>query len=113
MITKFVLNLHRRILLLSNIEKENRYNGSATTVILFSEERKENIFEVSGEFTVAELTEKLTDTVVCDIQDKGTCIHIVTDVSISVKDVLILLIEKDITISYFRNISNSTRKLFV
>lgn len=86
------------------------YSGKRNT---FSEERKENIFEVSGEFTVTELTEKLTDTVVRDIQDKGTCIHIVTDVSISVKDVLILLIEKDITISYFRNISNSTRKLFV
>lgn len=86
------------------------YSGKRTT---FAEERKENIFEISGEFNLPDLQTKIVADKIFEIKDKGTCVHIITDVSFSAKDMLAVFIEKDIEVEYFRNISNSTRKLFV
>ena len=85
------------------------YSGSQKA---FGAERKYNDFEVSGSFTRENLIQVLTLIPNCKVEDSGTVFIISTPIEINSDEFLQTLLMNKIHISYFRDISTSTRKLF-
>lgn len=84
------------------------YNGNQQ---FFAQERVTNTFELSGQFTREQLHQIFNDFNI-KIEDSGTTSVITVDKQISSEVFLQTLLNNKITVSYFRDISTSTRKLF-
>ena len=84
------------------------YNGNQQ---YFAQERVTNTFELSGHFTREQL-HQIFDEFHIKIEDSGTTSVITVDKQISSDIFLLTLLTNKITVSYFRDISTSTRKLF-
>lgn len=87
---------------------ETIYNGNQTS---FANERVTNTFEVSGTFNREQLQQIFKDYSI-KIEDAGTTTVVTVDKNISNDVFLQTLLSNKISISYFRDISTSTRKLF-
>ncbi len=85
------------------------YNGMTQN---FATERKENSFEVAGSFDRELLMKTLQNIEGIRIEDSGTALIIHTPVTLSNDQLLQLLLTKKLSITYFRDISTSTKKLF-
>lgn len=77
----------------------------------FGNDREENSFEVSGDFTREQLLASLATLDQISVEDTGQSLIVHTDKSIDAGDLLMLL-SKSVKVDYFRDISKSTRKLF-
>lgn len=84
------------------------YNGNQQ---FFAQERVTNTFELSGHFTREQLNQIFNDFSI-KIEDSGTTSVITVDKQISSDIFLQTLLTNNITVTYFRDISTSTRKLF-
>lgn len=78
----------------------------------FAIERKHNAFEIGGTFSLEELEEKLTELGAIRISDAGTVFIVNTPLEIDSIKMLELIVKRKIQVSYFRDISKSTRQLF-
>lgn len=87
---------------------ETIYNGNQTS---FATERITNTFEVSGSFNREQLQQIFKEYSI-KIEDAGTTTVVTLDKEISNDIFLQTLLSNKISISYFRDISTSTRKLF-
>lgn len=84
------------------------YNGNQQ---FFAHERVTNTFELSGQFTREQLHQIFNDFDI-KIEDSGTTSVITVDKQITSEVFLQTLLNNKITVTYFRDISTSTRKLF-
>lgn len=84
------------------------YNGNQQ---YFAQERTTNTFELSGHFTREQLNKIFNDFNI-KIEDSGTTSVVTVDKQISSDIFLQTLLTNKITVTYFRDISTSTRKLF-
>lgn len=87
---------------------ESIYSGAVKD---FGEDRKENTFEVSGNFSREELYTILADLGDISIEDTGQSLLVNTPKEVESATVLSLIASKA-KVEYFRDISKSTRKLF-
>jgi ABC-2 type transport system ATP-binding protein len=78
----------------------------------FGTERQVNNFEVSGKFTREELVAALSSVPMVKVEDSGTVFMIAAPVELSAEEFLNTLLLSKLKITYFRDISLSTRKLF-
>lgn len=84
------------------------YNGKVSE---FGKDRNTNVFELSGSFSRVELYQWLKNQQSIKIEDTGQSFIIETPIEFTGNQLLALLSEKQ-KIDYFRDISQSTRKLF-
>lgn len=84
------------------------YNGKVSE---FGNDRQTNIFELSGDFSRIDLYNWLKEYQAVKIEDTGQSFIIETPIQFSGNQLLALLSTKQ-KIDYFRDISQSTRKLF-
>ncbi|SFX38416.1 ABC transporter ATP-binding protein [Cytophaga hutchinsonii] len=84
------------------------YSGAMNA---FMQERDENVFELSGNFTSKELQPIFSNHAV-QFSESGITIIVRTNTAITAADVLSMLISNGYTIKYFRDISTSTKQLF-
>lgn len=87
---------------------ETIYNGNQTA---FANERLTNTFEVSGSFNRDQLQQIFSNYSI-KIEDSGTTTVVTVDKDITNEIFLQTLLSNKISVSYFRDISTSTRKLF-
>jgi ABC-2 type transport system ATP-binding protein len=85
------------------------YNGSQKD---FGTERKFNDYELSGDFTREQLLSLLSVIPGAKLEDSGTVYLISIPVEMNTEEFLQTLLLNKLPISYFRDISTSTRKLF-
>jgi ABC-2 type transport system ATP-binding protein len=85
------------------------YNGSQKD---FGSLRSYNDFELSGSFSREQLSTVIALIPDAKLEDTGTVYHVSVPVEMKTEEFLRLLLENKILISYFRDISTSTRKLF-
>ncbi|MBC7864324.1 MAG: ABC transporter ATP-binding protein [Bacteroidia bacterium] len=85
------------------------YSGSQKQ---FGTERLVNNFELAGKFTREELIKAVTSIPGIKVEDSGTVFMIACPVEFSAEEFLNTLLLNGMKISYFRDISLSTRKLF-
>lgn len=85
------------------------YNGPTKG---FDHERSNNVFEIKGDLDRARLIAAIGAVNVTAIDDTGLILRLTTSRNITSKEVLKALAHADIEVSYFRDISTSTRKLF-
>lgn len=85
------------------------YNGSMET---FGEERSENCYEIACNVTYRQLQELLKPVPGIRVTPVGLNFLIETRREFSAKSFLEILLKNSLSISYFRDISTSTRKLF-
>ena len=78
----------------------------------FGTERQVNNFEINGNFTREQLVQALSAIPAVKVEDSGTIFMISAPVELSAEEFLNTLLLNGIKISYFRDISLSTRKLF-
>ena len=79
----------------------------------FGKERNENSFELECSYTLSEMEEILKGLDYNSLEHNGLRFIIHTPLEISQQELLQVLLDKQIEIGYFRNISQSTKKLFV
>jgi ABC-2 type transport system ATP-binding protein len=84
------------------------YNGKVSE---FGKDRSTNVFELSGDFSRIDLHNWLKNFQTIKIEDTGQSFIIETPIEFTGNQLLALLSEKQ-KIDYFRDISQSTRKLF-
>lgn len=85
------------------------YNGKMKE---FGEDRKENSFEFACNLSKEALTDVLEETSWNHLEEVGYNFILDTPTSVTAGDILSMLIKKNVAVSYFRDISKSTRKLF-
>jgi len=85
------------------------YNGSMKA---FGNERKYNSFEFTVSSSEEELLYTLKSIAYSQIKNEGNSYILTTEKDVTSQILIMLFIEKNIEIQYFRNISKSTRKLF-
>ena len=85
------------------------YNGSQVD---FALDRLQNSFEISGKFDLDTLAKCFADFVEFKVENAGTSFIITTSVGIDIYAVTNILKEKQLDLTYIRDISKSTRKLF-
>ena len=78
----------------------------------FGKDRVENLFEIGTISSKTELLEKLQDTHNIRIEDHGQTKTIHTPMHIEAGDLLQKLVSAGVQLTYFRDISTSTLKLF-
>jgi ABC-2 type transport system ATP-binding protein len=84
------------------------YNGKVSE---FGKDRQTNVFELSGDFSRIDLHEWLKNFQAVKIEDTGQSFIVETPIEFTGNQLLALLSEKK-KVDYFRDISQSTRKLF-
>ena len=82
------------------------YEGEISKI---GENRENNQFEIKGNFTRSEL-EFLINTV--EIKESGKTFDVKVPLEITAEDFLKIILKEDYKVSYFRDISSSTKKLF-
>ncbi len=85
------------------------FSGAAAS---FDQDRSTNVFEIKGEFDRARLESAMGPENVLAIDDTGLILRLTTPRNVTSKEVLKALGQADLEVSYFRDISTSTRKLF-
>lgn len=85
------------------------YSGAVAT---FDQDRTSNVFELKGDFGRADLEQALGAANVLHLDDTGLILRLTTPRSIGPKEVVRALGQAGLGLSYFRDISTSTRKLF-
>ena len=85
------------------------YNGPINE---FEKERKFNSFELSSTMPSEELLKILSGSGFENIENKGNTIIVHVDISVSSQEFITGLFNAGLELKYFRNISQSTRKLF-
>lgn len=85
------------------------YNGPTKG---FDEQREHNVFELKGDVDAARLTAALGALNMVALDDTGIVLRLTTPRHITSREVLRALAQADVEVSYFRDISTSTRKLF-
>lgn len=85
------------------------YSGSQKE---FGQDRKVNTFEISGNFTREQLTQVMQLIPGSKIEDSGTIYFISVPTDFNAEEFLQTLIMNKIPLTYYRDISFSTRKLF-
>lgn len=85
------------------------YNGKRKD---FGSDRNENVFEIAVSQSALELSTALASFSDIHVSDSGNMKIIHTPLSVSSRDILTTLSQNNIDIQYFRDISNSTSKLF-
>lgn len=78
----------------------------------FAEERTENSFEISGDFSFKELQPLLSKIEGSKIEDNGTSFTVHIPLTMDQNTFLRTILDMGITLHYYRDISRSTRKLF-
>jgi ABC-type multidrug transport system ATPase subunit len=86
------------------------YNGKTQE---FGAERMENCFEIECNLTQQVFEEKIKGFAYHSVKHNGQYLIMYTPLHIKEKEVLSFLLEQDIKITYFRNISQSIKKYFV
>lgn len=81
-------------------------------VASFDQDRASNVFEIKGEFDRARLVQALGSERIVLLDDTGLIFRLTTPREISAKHVVKAMGDADMEVSYFRDISTSTRKLF-
>lgn len=85
------------------------YSGSTAG---FDHDRSSNVFELKGTLDRARLTAALGAENVLALDDTGLILRLTTPRSMGPRELMRALAAADIELSYFRDISTSTRKLF-
>jgi ABC-2 type transport system ATP-binding protein len=85
------------------------YNGPINE---FEKERKYNSFEISSTMSSEELIKILSGLGLEHIDNKGNTIIVHVDISVTSQEFITGLFNAGLELKYFRNISQSTRKLF-
>lgn len=85
------------------------YNGPINE---FEKERKFNSFELSSTISSEALVEVLSGSGFNNIENQGNTIIVHVDISVSSREFITGLLNAGLELKYFRNISQSTRKLF-
>ena len=85
------------------------FSGAAAS---FDQDRNSNVFEIKGTFDRARLEQALGAHNVLSIDDTGLIFRLTTPRHVASREVLKALGQADMDVSYFRDISTSTRKLF-
>lgn len=85
------------------------FNGASND---FDADRTSNVFEIKGEFDRARLEQALGAGNFLHIDDTGLILRLTTPRHIAARDVVRALGNAHLEVSYFRDISTSTRKLF-
>jgi len=89
---------------------EVMYNGKTNEL---GKEREENTFEFACELTLEEVERSLGGFEYRHLEHTGLAYVIHTPLHVTQKDVMQQLISADVEVSYFRDISKSTKKMFV
>lgn len=84
------------------------YTGSMTG---FGTQRATNAFELSGSFTAEALGSALSAVEGIRVDENGLSFTVFTPLHIGGRDLLTLLLDSGLEVTYFRNISGSTRML--
>jgi ABC-2 type transport system ATP-binding protein len=82
------------------------YEGEISKI---GENRKENQFEIQGDFSPEELIQLISS---AEIKPAGKTLDVKVPLEISSEDFLKLILNENYKIHYFRDISSSTKKLF-
>jgi ABC-2 type transport system ATP-binding protein len=82
------------------------YEGEISKI---GENRKENQFEIQGNFSPEELNQLISS---AEIKSAGKTLDVKVPLEISSEDFLKLILNENYKIHYFRDISSSTKKLF-
>lgn len=85
------------------------YNGPTKG---FDEERDHNVFEIKGALDRSGLTAALGQHNIVALDDTGLILRLTTPRNVTARHVWKALAQADCDVSYFRDISTSTRKLF-
>jgi ABC-2 type transport system ATP-binding protein len=85
------------------------YNGPINE---FEKERKSNSFELSSTMSSGDLFNILSGLGFENIENKGNTLIVNVDISVSSQEFITGLFNAGLELKYFRNISQSTRKLF-
>lgn len=85
------------------------YSGAADS---FDRDRNSNVFELRGVFQRAQLEQALGAGAILHIDDTGLIFRLTTPRTVGPQQVLKAIANADLEVSYFRDISTSTRKLF-
>ncbi len=106
-------NLHEIERVADNIifirQGQTIYNGLQSG---FALDRQQNSFEVSGKFDFETLVSSFATFVEFKVENAGTSFIITTSVDIDIFAVMTILKEKELGLTFIRDISQSTRKLF-
>ncbi|MFZ1686930.1 MAG: ABC transporter ATP-binding protein [Flavobacteriales bacterium] len=78
----------------------------------FDQDRASNVFEIKGEFDRTRLVNALGAERIVHLDDTGLIFRLTTPREVTAKHVVKALGDADMDLSYFRDISTSTRKLF-
>ncbi len=89
---------------------EVMYNGKTNEL---GKEREENTFEFACELTLDEVERSLGGLEYRNLEHTGLAYVIHTSLHVTQKNVMQQLISADVEVSYFRDISKSTKKMFV
>ncbi len=81
-------------------------------VASFDQDRASNVFEIKGEFDRTRLVQALGSERIVHLDDTGLIFRLTTPREITAKHVVKAMGAADLDVSYFRDISTSTRKLF-
>ncbi len=91
--------------------KNGRPMYSGTTAA-FDQDRSSNVYELKGALDRARLTAAVGDANVLALDDTGLILRLTTPRAFGPRELMRALAVADIELSYFRDISTSTRKLF-
>ena len=82
------------------------YAGDVSKI---GENREENEFEIQGDLTLEQLNKLFENAIITKV---GKTLNVKVELDLSAEMFLKTVLDQDYKISYFRNISSSTRKLF-
>jgi len=85
------------------------YSGASTA---FDQDRAQNVFEIKGEMDRQRLLQALSALSVHQVDDTSLVWRVITAREVSASQLLAAIAHAGIELSYFRDISTSTRKLF-
>lgn len=85
------------------------YSGSASS---FDHDRLSNVYEIKGDLDRGRLMQALAHLQPIQVDDTGLVWRITTSREVTSRDVLLAVSQGGMQVSYFRDISTSTRKLF-
>lgn len=102
-----VENVSDRVIFLR--EGKAIFNGLTAEI---GHDRKENFFEIAGDFDAAKLRKTLQGMPVYQVRDDGQTYLIRSSLELEGDEILKILIENQMKVQFFRDISQSTRQFF-
>ena len=80
--------------------------------VRLGENRTENRFELAGAFKLQVLQRAIGDRFPVSITQDGLSFILTTEIGITARDILLVLMDSGVEVQYFRDISRSTKRLF-